>query len=134
MQSQKRTIYACNLFQMGPNMLEIIEIVFWRYSIRNHSHVTLGSFSTLQAYLAPFVFIIASIFSPFFSKIASILGLNRNLHCKHIWSCHENHMLHMICSPALYRIYIHVILAIILWNIFNIRSSLVFGPLSAMHC
>ena len=28
MQSQKRTIYACNLFQMGPNMLEIIENCF----------------------------------------------------------------------------------------------------------
>ena len=49
--NSKRTIYACNLFQQGPNMLAIIKILFSRDSSRNHSHVTLERFPTLQAYL-----------------------------------------------------------------------------------
>ena len=49
----KRTIYACNLFEKGPNMLAIIENLFSRDSSRNHGHVTLGRFSALQAYLVP---------------------------------------------------------------------------------
>ena len=39
----KRTIYASNLFQKGPNMLAI-ENLFSRDSFRNHSHVILGLF------------------------------------------------------------------------------------------
>ena len=48
-----RTIYACNLFQKGPNMLAIIKILLSRDSSKNHSYVTLGQFLTLQAYLVP---------------------------------------------------------------------------------
>ena len=49
----KGTIFACNLFYLGPDMLAIIENLFWRDPFRNHSHVTLGRVSTLQAYLVP---------------------------------------------------------------------------------
>ena len=35
----KWTLYACNIFQMGPNMLASIENLFLRYSNKNHSHV-----------------------------------------------------------------------------------------------
>ena len=59
----KRTIYACNLFQLGPHMLAIIENLFSRDSSRNHSHVILERFSTLQAYVVP-----------------------NKQDCKHIWS------------------------------------------------
>ena len=54
-------------------MLANIEILFSRDSSRNHSHVILGRFLTLQAYLDPwkgiaslygFGFEIAGIFSP----------------------------------------------------------------------
>ena len=59
----QRTIYACNLFQYGPNMLVNIEKLFLRDSSRNHSHVILGRFSALQSYL---------------------VTIDRD--CKHIWS------------------------------------------------
>ena len=55
--NRNRTVYACNLVRLGPNMLAIIAILFSRKFIvtsRNHSHLTLGRFLTLQAYLAPF--------------------------------------------------------------------------------
>ena len=45
---------ACNLFQRGTNMLAIIENLISRDSFRNNSHVTIGTFSTLQAYFVPF--------------------------------------------------------------------------------
>ena len=50
----KRTIYDCNAFQKGPNMIAIIEILFSRDSSRNHSHVIRGRISTLQSYLVLF--------------------------------------------------------------------------------
>ena len=56
----KRNIYACNLFHKGPNKLAIIENLFSRDSSRNHSHVILGRFSTLQAYIVRFGFEIAT--------------------------------------------------------------------------
>ena len=57
------TKYACNFdnkgdliwmqyqFRRGLNMLAINEYLFSRNSSRNHSHVILGRFSTLLAYL-----------------------------------------------------------------------------------
>ena len=37
----KRTIYDCNPFKYGPNLIAIIEILVLRDSFKNHSHVTL---------------------------------------------------------------------------------------------
>ena len=54
MSTPKRTIYECNLFQKGPNMIAIIETLFSRHLSRNHSDVTQGKFSTLQSYLVLF--------------------------------------------------------------------------------
>ena len=48
------TIYDCNLFQKGPNMIAVIENLFSRDSSRNHSHVTVGKFLILQSYLVLF--------------------------------------------------------------------------------
>ena len=39
------------LIKKGPNMIEMIENLFTRDLFKNHSHVTLGQFSTLQSYL-----------------------------------------------------------------------------------
>ena len=50
----KRIIYAFNLFQLVPNMLATIEILFLRDSSKNYSYVILGRFQILQAYLVPF--------------------------------------------------------------------------------
>ena len=56
----------CNPFHKGLNMLAIIKNLFWRDSSRSDSYVTLGQFSTLQAYLV-------------------LTGKN----CNHIWSDRE---------------------------------------------
>ena len=56
-----RTIYACNRFQKGPNMRAIIEVLFSRDSSRNHSHVPVGRFLTLQANKNQIVSMMASI-------------------------------------------------------------------------
>ena len=71
---QKRNIYDCNLFQLGPNMIAMVEF-FSRDSSRNHSHVTVGRISTLQAYLVP-------IERGF--KIARIFGPHCDHDCRHI--------------------------------------------------
>ena len=39
MSISNRTIYDCNLFQKGPNMIAIIANLFSRDSFRNHGHV-----------------------------------------------------------------------------------------------
>ena len=109
LQSQIRNgPYMLAIFSNKDKMLAIIKILFSRYTSRNHSHVTLGRFPILQAYLvtfekdckhiwsvsdlrlqpylAPFFIEIASIFSPLFIEIANILGPHFNHDCKHIWS------------------------------------------------
>ena len=92
-----RTIYDCNLFQNGPNMIAMIEILFFSDSSRNHSHVTLGQFSTLQSYLVPIgkdcnhmwsdpEVTLQSYLFPFVTQIAIIFGLVCNKDCDHIES------------------------------------------------
>ena len=56
-------------------MIAMIENLFWRDSSRNHSHVTLERFSTLQSYLVLFV-----------GKIAIIFGPRYKNYCNHNWS------------------------------------------------
>ena len=76
----KRTIYACNLFQKGPNMVEIIENLFTRDSSRKHRDCKYKQSvlaMRLQAYLVQINNIIASIFGPY----------------------HKNHNNHMQFSP-----------------------------------
>ena len=80
-----RTIYDCNFFQKGPNMIAMIENLFSRNSCRNHSHVTLGRISTLQSYLdlietdcnhiwSALDLSLRSYSVPFLSKLAIIFG------------------------------------------------------------
>ena len=89
----KRTVYACNLFQKGSNMRAIIKILFSRDSFRNHSHVNLGRFPTLQTYLVTIErdckhiwsvsnLILQAYLVLFFIKIATILGPHCNHDCK----------------------------------------------------
>ena len=72
-------------------MLAIIENLFSRDSSRNHSHLTLGRFSTLQAYLvtkfwSPSELRLQAYLVTFVIKIASIFGPLCNEDCNHIWS------------------------------------------------
>ena len=81
-------------------MTAIIEILFWRDSSRNHSHVTLARFLRLQSY---FVFIrkdcnhiwsvwdmwLQTYLAPFVAKIAIIFGPFCDQDCNHIWSPSE---------------------------------------------
>ena len=49
-----RSIYNCNLYQLRPNMIAMIEKFFSRDSSRNHSHViAIILQSPLQSYLVP---------------------------------------------------------------------------------
>ena len=92
-----RTIYPCNSFQRGPNMLAIIDFLFSRDSNRNHSHVLLGRFSTLQAYLVPIgqdcnhiwhdsKLRLQSDLVPSVAKIANIFGPCHYNYCNYVWS------------------------------------------------
>ena len=92
-----RTIYDCNLSQLGPNMIAMIDNLLSRDSSKNHSHVTLGRISILQSYLVPIgkdcnhiwsdsVLTLQSYLVPLVMKIAFILGPHFDHHCNHIWS------------------------------------------------
>ena len=92
-----RTIYACNAFIWGPNMLAITEIVlesrdydFWT----NHAKT---NFQYFQAYLVPIERDYKHIWSvlnlrlqeylvPLVMKIAFILDPHFDHDCKHNWS------------------------------------------------
>ena len=76
-------------------MLADIETLFSRDSTRNQSHVPLGRFPLLQAYLVPierdcnhiwslFDVRLQAYLVPFETQIASILGPHCYYHCKHI--------------------------------------------------
>ena len=103
LQSQIRNgpYMLANFFQQGQNMLAIIKVLFSRDASRNQSHVTLGRFPTLQAYLVPIERDCKHIWSvsdlrlqaylvPFVTKIASIFG-----------PCHINYCNHMCSFPKL---------------------------------
>jgi len=96
----KRTIYSCNLFQKGPNMLAIrkssqshVTIISWwisrKQNFDNCKHIWSQS-----------------------KDIASILGPLGYRHCKHIWSLFwpwlqaylvpVMKIIATICGPALY--------------------------------
>ena len=103
-----RTIYDCNPFQKGPNMIAMIENLFPHDSSNNHSHVTLTRFPRLQSYLVlferdcnhiwsdselrlqsylvPLVTNIAIIFGHFAINIAIIFSPYFYCHCNHKWS------------------------------------------------
>ena len=91
------TKYACNRFHLGPNMLAIIKNLFWRDSSRSDSYVTLGQFSTLQAYLVIIEkdckhkwslsnWRLQAYLVPIIIEVASILGPHCFHDCTHIWS------------------------------------------------
>ena len=73
-------------------MLANIENLFSRDSSRNHSHVPLGRFPLLQAYMVPIVIMIASLFSP-----------HNNHRCSHIRPPPLIKSIASISGPALYR-------------------------------
>ena len=90
----KRTIYDCNLFQKGPNMIAMIENLLSCDSSKNHSHVTLGQLSTLQSYLVPIGQDCNHIWSdselrlqsdlvPFLTNIAIIFDPHDKNYCNH---------------------------------------------------
>ena len=84
----KRTIYDCDPFQKGANMIAIIEILFSRDSSGNHNHVTRGRISTLQSYLVLFEKDCNHIWSVLELRLQSYLLLFEK-DCNHIWSVLE---------------------------------------------
>ena len=103
----KRAIYACNLFQLGPNMLANIENLFsrdlsriivtclqddFRYCKHIWSpwkkckHIWSVLDLRLQPYLVPFEIQIVSILGPHSIMIESLLRPLGDHGCKHNWS------------------------------------------------
>ena len=92
-----RTIYDCNLSQLGPNMIAMIDNLLSRDSSKNHSHVTLGRISILQSYLVPIgkdcyhiwsdsKLRLQSYLVPILANIAIIFSPYYNCHYNHIWA------------------------------------------------
>ena len=109
-----RTIYYCNLFQSGLNMIAISKFVLKSRDYDFWTNLAKTNFRSLQSYLVQF------------GKIAIIYGPIRYWHCKHIWPLGNEDCIHIRSSFWL-SLQSYLVL-------FVGKIAIIFGPNDNHYC